>query len=62
VVDVDKATMRAALEAAGVEVTPAPNYTFRDPWGNAVQVVYYDEIKFEKSERWSRELGLTDGV
>lgn len=60
VVDVDKPTMRAALEAAGVEVTPAPNCTFRDPWGNAVQVVWYDEITFEKTERWARELGLAD--
>jgi lactoylglutathione lyase len=60
VVDVDKPTMRAALEAAGVEVTPAPNCTFRDPWGNAVQVVFYDDIQFEKSERWARELGLAD--
>src|SRR3954453_17576040 len=60
VVDVDKPTMRAALEAAGVDVTPAPNCTFRDPWGNAVQVVHYSEIKFEKSERWARELGLAD--
>src|SRR4051794_27105195 len=59
VVDVDKPTIRAALEAAGVEVTPAPNCTFRDPWGNAVQVVHYREIEFEKSERWERELGLT---
>jgi catechol-2,3-dioxygenase len=58
VVDVDKPTIRAALEAAGVEVTPAPNCTFRDPWGNAVQVVFYDEIKFEKTERWLREIGL----
>jgi catechol-2,3-dioxygenase len=60
VVDVDKATMRAALEAAGVEVTPAPNCTFRDPWGNAVQVVHYREIKFEKTERWLRSLGLPE--
>ena len=60
VVDVDKPTMRAALEAAGVELTPAPNCTFRDPWGNAVQVVGYAEIQFEKSERWARELGLAD--
>ena len=60
VVDVDKPTIRAALEAAGVEVTPAPNCTFRDSWGNAVQVVHYREIQFEKSERWERELGLAD--
>src|SRR3954451_14941819 len=60
VVDVDKPTMRAALEAAGVELTPAPNCTFRDPWGNAVQVVSYGEIQFEKTDRWLREVGLAD--
>jgi lactoylglutathione lyase len=58
VVDVDKPTMRAALEAAGVEVTPAPNCTFRDPWGNAVQIVHYREIQFEKTPRVLREMGL----
>jgi extradiol dioxygenase family protein len=58
VVDVDKPTIRAALEAAGVEVTPSPNCTFRDPWGNAVQVVHYRDIKFEKTSRWLREIGL----
>ena len=60
VVDVPKAEMRAVLEAAGVELTPAPNCTFRDPWGNAVQIVGYPEIEFEKSERWARALGLAD--
>jgi catechol 2,3-dioxygenase-like lactoylglutathione lyase family enzyme len=58
VVDVDKPTMRAALEAAGVEVTPAPNCTFRDPWGNAVQVVHYRDIEFTKTDRVLREMGL----
>jgi catechol-2,3-dioxygenase len=60
VVDVDKPTMRAALEAAGVEVTPSPNCTFRDPWGNAVQVVHYREIQFEKTARVLREMGLDE--
>ena len=60
VVDVDKATMRAALEAAGVDVTPPPNCTFRDPWGNAVQIVHYREIKFDKTERWLRAIGLPE--
>jgi lactoylglutathione lyase len=60
VVDVDKPTMRAALEAAGVEVTPAPNCTFRDPWGNAVQVVHYREIEFAKTERVLRAMGLDE--
>jgi extradiol dioxygenase family protein len=60
VVDVDKPTMRAALEAAGVEVTPAPNCTFRDPWGNAVQVVHYREIQFEKTPRVLGAMGLDE--
>jgi catechol 2,3-dioxygenase-like lactoylglutathione lyase family enzyme len=47
----DKAAVRAELEAAGVELTPAPNCTFRDPWGNAVQVVDYRDIKFTKTDR-----------
>jgi hypothetical protein len=50
--------MRAALEAAGVEVTPAPNCTFRDPWGNAVQVVDYREIQFAKAPEVLRAMGL----
>ena len=29
----DKDAVRAALEAAGVELTRAPNCSFRDPWG-----------------------------
>ena len=60
VVDVDKPTMRAALEAAGVEVTPAPNCTFRDPWGNAVQVVHYREIEFAKTAAVLREMELDE--
>jgi catechol 2,3-dioxygenase-like lactoylglutathione lyase family enzyme len=58
VVDVDKPTMCAALEAAGVEVTPAPNCTFRDPWGNAVQVVHYADIRFAKTDEVLRAMGL----
>jgi lactoylglutathione lyase len=60
VVDVDKATVRAALEAAGVETTAAPNLTFRDPWGNAVQVVDYREIQFTKTPEILRGMGLQD--
>jgi catechol 2,3-dioxygenase-like lactoylglutathione lyase family enzyme len=45
----DKAGVRRALEEAGVELTPAPNCSFRDPWGNHVQVVDYAEIQFTKA-------------
>jgi catechol 2,3-dioxygenase-like lactoylglutathione lyase family enzyme len=54
----DKAAVRAALEAAGVELTRAPNCSFRDPWGNHVQVVDYREIQFTKAPEVMRALGL----
>jgi catechol 2,3-dioxygenase-like lactoylglutathione lyase family enzyme len=54
----DKAAVRASLEAAGVELTRAPNCSFRDPWGNHVQVVDYREIQFTKTERVLRGMGL----
>ena len=54
----DKAAVRAALEAAGVELTPAPNCSFRDPWGNHVQVVDYREIQFTKAPEVLRGMGL----
>jgi lactoylglutathione lyase len=60
VVDVDKATVRRALEEAGVEVTAAPNLTFRDPWGNAVQVVDYRDIQFTKTPEILNGMGLPD--
>ncbi|HEY3541015.1 MAG TPA: VOC family protein [Gaiellaceae bacterium] len=47
----DKAAVRAALEAADVPLSRPPDLTFRDPWGNAVQVVDYREIQFTKTER-----------
>jgi catechol 2,3-dioxygenase-like lactoylglutathione lyase family enzyme len=57
----DKAAVRRALEEAGVQVTRAPNCTFRDPWGNAVQVVDYREIQFTKAPEVLRALGA-DGL
>src|SRR4051812_10445662 len=55
----DKAAVRAALEEAGVAVTRAPNCSFRDPWGNQVQVVDYREIQFTKAPEVLRALGLS---
>jgi catechol-2,3-dioxygenase len=54
----DKAAVRAALEAAGVALTRAPNCSFRDPWGNHVQVVDYREVQFTKTPEVMRALGL----
>ena len=54
----DKAAVRAALEAAGVALTRAPNCSFRDPWGNHVQVVDYREVQFTKTPAVLRGMGL----
>jgi catechol 2,3-dioxygenase-like lactoylglutathione lyase family enzyme len=54
----DKAAVRQALEDAGVEVTRPPDLSFRDPWGNHVQVVDYREIQFTKTDRVLRGMDL----
>jgi catechol 2,3-dioxygenase-like lactoylglutathione lyase family enzyme len=54
----DKAAVRAALEAASVALTRAPNCSFRDPWGNHIQVVDYREVQFTKTPEVMRSLGL----
>jgi lactoylglutathione lyase len=57
----DKDAVRAALAEAGVEVTRAPDLSFRDPWGNHVQVVGYRDIQFTKTPEVLRGMGL-DGL
>jgi lactoylglutathione lyase len=54
----DKTAVRRALEEAGIELTPAPDLSFRDPWGNHVQVVDYREIQFTKAENVARGMGI----
>ena len=54
----DKAAVRRSLEEAGVELTRAPNLSFRDPWGNHIQVVDYAEIQFTKAAFVLKGMGL----
>jgi catechol 2,3-dioxygenase-like lactoylglutathione lyase family enzyme len=54
----DKEAVRRALEADGVPVTAPPNLTFRDPWGNAVQVVDYRDVQFTKARFVLDGMGL----
>jgi catechol 2,3-dioxygenase-like lactoylglutathione lyase family enzyme len=54
----DKDEVRRSLEEAGVSVTRAPNLSFRDPWGNHVQVVDYRDIQFTKTPEVLRGMGL----
>jgi len=54
----DKEAAREALEAAGADIVPGRGLNFRDPWGNFVQVVGYDEIQFTKAPEILRGMGL----
>jgi catechol 2,3-dioxygenase-like lactoylglutathione lyase family enzyme len=58
----DKEAVRAALNAAGVEILPGRGLDFRDPWGNRVQIVQYDEIQFTKTAAALRAVGIEDGT
>ncbi len=57
----DKEATRHALEEAGVALGRGPGLDFRDPWGNAIQVVQYDEVQFTKSEQVLQGMGLELG-
>jgi len=54
----DKEATRAALEAAGAEILPGRGLDFRDPWGNHIQVVAYEDIQFTKASEVLRGMGL----
>ncbi len=55
-----KDAVRAALERAGVEVLPGRFLDFRDPWGNRIEIVGYDNIQFTKADHVLRGMGLAD--
>ena len=54
----DKEGARRTLQEAGVDVQARGSVDFRDPWGNHVQVVQYDEIQFTKTDHVLRGMGL----
>ena len=54
----DKDATRRALEAAGAELLAGRGLDFRDPWGNFVQVVQYDEVQFTKPDWILSGMGL----
>jgi predicted enzyme related to lactoylglutathione lyase len=57
----DKTATRRALEEAGAAIVPGRGLDFRDPWGNRIQVVQYDEIQFTKADHVLRGMGLELG-
>ena len=57
----DKQAARRAFEEAGVEVLPGRFLDVRDPSGNRIQIVQYDEIQFTKTDRVLAGMGLELG-
>ena len=55
----DKDAVRQALVEAGIDVLPGPFLDFRDPWGNRIEIVGYDNIQFSKAPNVLRGMGLT---
>ena len=47
----DREAVRAALAESGAEILPGRGLSFRDPWGNHVQVVEYADIQFRRRPR-----------
>lgn len=54
----DKEAVRAALADAGVEILSGRFLDFRDPWGNRIEIVGYDNIQFTKADNVLRGMGL----
>jgi lactoylglutathione lyase len=52
----DRDAVLAAARAAGVDIFGGNS--FRDPWGNQVQVVAYQDIQFTKTPEILRGMGL----
>jgi predicted enzyme related to lactoylglutathione lyase len=55
----DKEAAREAITDAGIEVEPGPFLDFRDPWGNLVEIVGYQNIQFTKADHVLRGMGLS---
>jgi lactoylglutathione lyase len=57
----DREDVRGRLDEAGAEILGGRGLDFRDPWGNRVQVVQYEDIQFSKSPSVLAGMGL-DGL
>ena len=55
----DKEAARQAILDAGITVVPGPFLDFRDPWGNLVEIIGYQNIQFTKAPNVLRGMGLT---
>ena len=55
----DRAPVWRAVEELGVELIGG-RLNFRDPWGNRIEVVAYDDIQFTKAPHVLRGMGAGD--
>jgi len=54
----DKEAARRGLQQAGADLEPGRFLNARDPFGNLIQVVQYDQIQFTKSPEVLRAMAL----
>ncbi len=54
----DREAVRQALAEAGIEPLPGRFLDFRDPWGNRIEIIGYENIQFSKAPNVLRGLGL----
>ncbi|WP_227378045.1 VOC family protein [Haladaptatus halobius] len=56
----DPTTVERRLEELDVEWLSIQGLDFRDPWGNRVQIVGYEEIQFTKADHILEAMELSD--
>lgn len=56
----DKEIVRARLQEKGIALEPTRFLDFRDPWGNMVEVISYENIQFSKAPNVLRGMGMDD--
>src|SRR3954466_2957152 len=55
----DREALRRALQAENAEIIPRRHgLSFRDPWGNEVEVVQYSDVQFTKAPEVRAGMGL----
>jgi catechol 2,3-dioxygenase-like lactoylglutathione lyase family enzyme len=54
----DREPVRRALEKLGIK-SINERLNFRDPWGNRIEVVPYDDIQFTKASHVLKGMGIT---
>ena len=54
----DKEAVRKALVDAGITPLPGRFLDFRDPWGNRIEIIGYENIQFTKAAHVLRGMGL----